>query len=172
MRLFIPLERNVLHIRDTHIRIDHDTLTIIIIIAIPNQRSVKNAFAERKKKRTKKNQPIHNNNRTGFRLLGLHMIVPTRAAVMRRLIESMVVVILQMGVFVIQTAVNIVRFEGRKDLIGRHELLRTLQSILIHQSNVFSYRMNNTNTTNTRMKSNKPIRRALYVFKSFHRIVS
>jgi hypothetical protein len=49
MRLFIPLERSVLHIRDTHTQIDHDKLSIIII-AIPNQRSVKKiSFAEKKK---------------------------------------------------------------------------------------------------------------------------
>lgn len=110
IRLFIPIERNVLHSRDTHIQIDHDTLSIIVI-AILNQRSV---VAEKEKEEKKK---FNNNNRTGFRLLGLHMIVPTRPAVMSRLIESMVVEILQIGA----TALNIVRFEGRKDLIGRHE---------------------------------------------------
>ena len=109
IRLFIPIERNVLHSRDTHIQIDHDTLSIIVI-AILNQRSV---VAEKEKDGKK----FNNNNRTGFRLLGLHMIVPTRPAVMSRLIESMVVEILQIGA----TALNIVRFEGRKDLIGRHE---------------------------------------------------
>lgn len=71
--------------------------------------------SRRKGKRRKKK--FNNNNRTGFRLLGLHMIVPTRPAVMSRLIESMVVEILQIGA----TALNIVRFEGRKDLIGRYE---------------------------------------------------